>query len=186
VEKLESTFTQSHADCVSPGWWHSADAESTEYEVTELVAAFVRALQPSVVLETGTAFGQTAERIGLALQSNGHGQLWTLEPDKERAASARERCLGLPVRVITTSSLDWTPQGFIDFAWLDSLPDLRIQELRRFHDSFSPRAIVGIHDTAPQHDPLRSEIEQAAVEGLLRPIFLPTPRGVAFCEVLQK
>jgi hypothetical protein len=36
-----------------------------------LVAAFVRALQPETVLETGSAFGQTAEAIGRALAANG-------------------------------------------------------------------------------------------------------------------
>ena len=38
--------------------------DSTEVEVSALAAAFVRALRPDLVVETGTAFGQTAGLIG--------------------------------------------------------------------------------------------------------------------------
>lgn len=107
----ESHFTRPRADCPHPEWWHAADVDSTEIEVSELVAAFVRALQPQVVVETGTAWGQTAELAGRALARNRHGHLWTLEPDRLRADHARARCRGLPVTVVDQTSLSWTRQG---------------------------------------------------------------------------
>jgi hypothetical protein len=60
----EARFTPPRPDCPHPEWWTSTDDDSTECEVTALVAAFVVALQPELVIETGTAFGQTAEAIG--------------------------------------------------------------------------------------------------------------------------
>lgn len=182
----ESRFTAPRAECPRPDYWHSTDPDSTELEVTHLVAAFVRALQPGVVLETGTAFGQTAVAIGLALAANGHGHLETLEPDADRAAFARDRVRGLPVIVYQKASLEWAPpqpHPQIGFAWFDSLIHLRATEFRFYRAWMRTGAIVGFHDCGPQHA-VRPDVEQLADEKLLRPIYLPTPRGVMFAEVL--
>jgi len=176
----EDRFTPARPDCPYPQRWHSADSDSTELEVSHLVAAFVRALQPNLVVETGTAWGQTAELIGQALKANGQGRLITLEPDPARAEHSRNRCAGLPVEVLQQSSLDWAPDGPIDFAWFDSLFHLRPEELRHYRLDFSTRAVVGFHDTGPQH-PVRNSLDGLVADGLLEPpLFLPTPRGVAF------
>lgn len=179
----ESRFTQPRTECPHPEYWHSADSDSTEVEVTELVAAFCRALQPEVVVETGTAYGQTAQAIGEALQANGHGHLYTLETDAGRVEICRERVAGLPVTVIAGSSMAWTPPDAVDFAWFDSLLPLRVDEFRRYVEHMWSGATVGFHDCGPQHS-LRPGIEALAAEGLLRPIYLPTPRGAIFAEVL--
>lgn len=140
------------------------------------------ALQPEYVLETGTAFGQTAQAIGAALKLNGHGQLVTLETDPDRAESSRSRCVGLPVAVLEVSSLDYTPDQPIDFLWLDSLPHLRADEYRRYRPYLSDRAVVGVHDTGPQHT-VRPTIEALVASGELgEPLWLPTPRGVCFAR----
>lgn len=176
----EARFTAPRLDCPHPERWHSADDDSTEFEVSELVASFVRALQPDFVVETGTAFGQTAELIGRALEANGQGRLVTLEPDADRAEMSRDRCQGLPVEVRQQSSLDYTPDQVIDFAWFDSLFNLRPQELMRFRPWFTPRTVVGFHDTGPQH-PVRRSLDQLVADGMLEPpLYLPTPRGVCF------
>jgi predicted O-methyltransferase YrrM len=181
----ESTFTPPRPDCPRPEYWHATDGDSTELEVTELVAAFVRALQPDLVVETGAAFGQTAEAIGRALQANCHGRLWTTEPDPERAAATEKRVDGLPVWVAQVESLrvEFAPEERIGFAWFDSLIHLRVAEFRHYRRWMEPGAIIGFHDCGPQH-PLRPHIERLADERLLRPIYLPTPRGAMFAEVL--
>jgi hypothetical protein len=181
TDLLESRYTPARDDCPHPEYWHSHDDDSTEIEVSELVGAFVRALQPEIVVETGTAWGQTAEQIGLALARNGHGELFTMEPDVERAASSRNRCQGLPVTVLACRSDEWTPPGPVGFAWLDSLLPVRADEYRALRPHLSPGAVVGIHDAGPQHG-MRDTWE--ALEGL-RFIALPTPRGVLFGEVLR-
>jgi len=175
----ESMWTKPRADCPHPEWWTSTDPQSTEIEVSELVAAFVRAMQPEYVVETGTCVGQTAQIIGMALRENGHGRLDTIETDDERAEFSRARCADLPVTVHVLSSLDFTPARPIDFAWLDSRTELRVPEFERFRPHFSPWAIVGFHDTGPHQGPWGREVE--TLPGT-RAIRLRTPRGVTFVE----
>lgn len=182
---LESRYTEARSDCPNPERWHSSDGDSAEHEVTALVAAFVTALRPNVVVETGSAYGQTAEGIGRALADAGVGTLYTVEVDPERAAATRARCEGLPVKVEECSSLDWTPPDDIGFAWFDSLLDLRVPEFERYYPHFAPGAIVGFHDTGPHFGPfLWNRIERLESDGKLLSMRLRTPRGVAFGEVV--
>jgi hypothetical protein len=183
---LESRYTAPSEACPHPERWHSPDWDSAESEVTNLVAAFVRALRPDVVVETGSAFGITAERIGGVLNGLGIGKLHTIESSPARADATRKRCAALPVEVHETTSLEWEPVEGIGFAWLDSLLDLRVPEFRHLYPHFAPHAFVGFHDTADHHGgALWKQILELEQEGLLLPIRLPTPRGVVFGEVLR-
>lgn len=175
--RSEADFTRPRPDCPYPNWWHAADAYATEAEVTELVAAMVRALQPEFVLETGTHTGTTAEAIGRALAANGHGRLVSLEldPGKASAAAGRLAAAKLPVTVVTGDSRTYVPDQPIDFAWFDSSIEARVPEYERLLPFFSSRAVVMFHDTGPHHDVRRRLVK---VESL-NLIYLPTPRGVA-------
>lgn len=192
----EATFTAPHRACRNPEWWHAPDAHSTEVEVTELVAALVRAMQPELVVETGTGLGFTARAIGEALGRNGHGHLISLEVDATRHAAALERMGSLlansggPANLLLRSSLEWDPAGRnIDFAWFDSLYELRATEFRRFHKlgALPQGTIVGFHDWTSglrgHYLDMREEIERLRTEGLIVPIYIPTPRGVCLAEV---
>lgn len=192
----ESSFTAPHSACASPHLWHAPDAHSSEVEVTELVAALVRAMQPDLVVETGTGLGFTARAVGGALSRNGHGHLVSLEVDAERHATAVERVGSLlvsrggPVELLLMSSLEWEPSGrTIDFAWFDSLYELRAQEFRHFRGvgALTEGSIVGFHDWTSglrgHYMDVREEIEELRRQGLLVPIYIPTPRGVCLAEV---
>jgi hypothetical protein len=186
---LESRFTDPRADCQHPERWHSRDADSTEEEVTKLVAAYVQALRPDVVVETGTAWGQTTVEIGRVLEAGGYGGvLHTIEPDPGRCAAVRPKLRNLPVLVHETTSLEWIeqmPNGkLVGFAWFDSLHHLRVPEFRALRPHLAHGAFVGFHDTGPHQGSLRDEILQLEAEGLILPTFLPTPRGVCFAEVI--
>jgi predicted O-methyltransferase YrrM len=184
VTGTEDRWTPPGDWCAHPERWHSEDAYATELEVTELVAAFVRALQPELVLETGTWTGQTAEAIGRALERNGHGHLYSLEQDEALAAKAAARCEGLPVTVVHGDSLSWSPPGEIGFAWLDSEPGIRPMELQRFARWLAPLAVVGVHDTGPQH--VTYELLKPLIrKGMLTALTLRTPRGVTFGQVRE-
>lgn len=178
----ESTWTAPRPDCPNPRWWSATDAHSTEIEVTELVGGFVRALQPEFVIETGTCWGQTAEAIGRALAVNGHGRLVTLDVEPEKVQYSAHRCEGLPVDVLLCPSLSYTPPQPVDFAFFDSLTHLRPAEFRRYLPWMHDRTVVGFHDTGPQH-PVRGLLRPLEAEGLIAPIYLPTPRGVCFARV---
>lgn len=190
----ESRFTTARKDCPHPERWHSPDSDSTEIEVSRLAAAFVGALRPDYVIETGSAFGQTAELIGQALQEAGVGHLLTFEVDTARVAATAERVKGLPVQVLPTPSLEGIKElvegnlgPVVGFAWLDSLFELRVPELRAIRPLLAPGAIVGIHDCGePGHtkyDQFAREVAvQAGILGFQR-ISLPTPRGVTFLQL---
>lgn len=180
----EAEFTAARPDCPHPERWTSSDWDSTEHQVTELVAAFVRALQPDLVVETGAAFGDTTAAIGDALVRNGHGRLITLETDVDRVLTVRERCASLPVEVVEMASLDWEPPGPIGFAWLDSLIDLRVPEFLRYRPWMESGTIVGFHDTGPHRPGIRVLLESLAGRGVIRLVMPRTPRGVCFAEVL--
>lgn len=186
---LESRFTDPRPDCPHPERWHSKDADSTEEEVTLLVAAFVAALKPGLVVETGTAWGQTAVEIDKVLELGGYGgTLHTIEPDKERCDHVRKLLGQLPVFVHEAESLDlfetWDASGVgVGFAWFDSLHHLRVPEFRALRPHMAKGSFVGFHDTGPHQGGLAEEILQLEDEGLLLPMFLPTPRGVCFAEV---
>ena len=180
----EDRYTAPTPECPHPERWHAVDWDSAETEVTALVAAFVRALQPDLVVETGSAWGQTAHAIGEVLART-QGVLHTIEPDPERADHTRQRCEGLPVVVEQMDSLHFVPPGPVGFAWLDSLPNLRVPEFRALYPHFAPGAFVGFHDTAEKFG-LWPGIAQLEAEGWLLPVRLPTPRGVVFAEVVPE
>lgn len=190
----ESRFTSARKDCPHPERWHSPDADSTEIEVSRLVASFVEALRPDYVIETGSAFGQTAELIGQVLHTAGTGHLLTFEVDTARVAATADRVAGLPVQVLPIPSLEGIKElvdgnlgPVVGFAWLDSLFELRVPELRAIRPLLAPGAIVGVHDCGePGHtkyDQFAREVAVAAgIMGFQR-ISLPTPRGVTFLQL---
>jgi hypothetical protein len=168
--------------CANPELWHAPDGDSSEFEVLELCAAFIRALQPEVVVETGSAFGFGAAMMGAALKANGRGRLYSLEIDRVRYEQACERCKGLPVDIVYVDSMTWEPPAGIGFAFFDSRPQLRADEFRRYQPFMVPGAIVAFHDVAPHHT-VWPRVHQLEREGLLKALRLRTPRGIAICQV---
>ena len=171
----EADHTPPSEWCPNPERWTAADADATEHEVTGLVAAFVRALQPELVVETGTYTGQTAFAIAAALLDNGHGRLVTIELDEHRAALARQYLEGLPVTVLWGTGDHYVPDAPVGFLWLDSGCDARHTELAHYRPYLAAGAVIGVHDTAPHH-PVHERFKD---EGGLR---LRTPRGVSFFQ----
>jgi predicted O-methyltransferase YrrM len=192
----EIRFTKPTPRCPNPERWHALDDQSTELEVSFLVAAFVGALQPDYVLETGSFIGSTSIIIGQALTHNGQGHLHSIELNPEAARVAKLNTEGLPVTIHQMSSMDFTPElagrdddlESIGFAWFDSLVTLRRAEFGRFYPYMRPGTICGFHDTAPHHgnwsDFLHPERSDFTEQYNVRAIHLPTPRGVTFLEVL--
>lgn len=179
----ESKWSKASDSCPHPEWWHSTDPQSTELEVSELIGGFIRALQPEYVVETGSCLGITSQLIGLALKANGHGHLDTLEVMPERAEYVRKMCDDfLPVTVHETPSLEFTPAAPINFAFLDSLIDLRIPEFNRFREHLAPGAVVAFHDTAPRFGAYGANIR--ALPGV-QALQLNTPRGITLVQVRE-
>jgi predicted O-methyltransferase YrrM len=180
--QTEDTWRPPNLWCGHTQHWHADDDQATEIEVTELVAAFVRALQPEVAVECGTWTGQTTQAIGWALRANGHGHLHAVELDPALADHVRRACDGLPVTVTTGSSTEWEPPAGIEFAFVDGAPD-RCAEVEYLLDRCVPGAIIGVHDTGPLH--AAGRMDELNANPRLRVITLRTPRGVSFAEVVK-
>ena len=182
----EGRFWQSRGnlDCRDPNLWHSTNGTATEIEVSELVAAFVRGLQPEVVVETGSYRGQTSALIGKALQANGHGTLYTIQNHLRPFRWARKQCRNLPVVCIHSSSLDWLPSSQIDFVFFDSNFESRLLEFDHFYPHMNSKTIVCWHDSAPHHPVAKHVLELCNHGKISPPLLLPTPRGVCFARVL--
>lgn len=183
----ESRFFQPTGRCRNPERWHSTDGDSTEREVAEFIGALVRVCQPEVVVELGTAFGETAEFIVDALTRNGHGYLYTLETDPERVQHVRDR---IPAaanwEIIQASSLEWEPPPgtVIDVLFSDTLRDLRCEEIHRFLPYMCQAGLAAVHDSGWDVGPLRGWLENSLVKpGLARAVDFPTPRGLTLLEL---
>lgn len=179
----EARFTMASAFCPHPEYWTSADPDSTEFEVLDMVAGLVRGLQPELVIETGSAFGYGSKAIAMALFQNGHGHLHSFEVDSQRVQSARGQVTGLPATIHHQSSLEYEPEGQIGFAFFDSLLHLRVREFLHYRKWMEPGTIVAFHDTAPHHG-LHEGLRQLESEGMLSIIRFRTPRGITLGEVL--
>ena len=181
----EAEFTHPTERCPNPAYWHTYDAQSTEVEVIEMVAGMIRGLQPEVVLETGTSNGWMANSIGAALNRNGHGILHTFEPhtatwnEAKALVSWREHV----VLHNEPSMVPWT-FGPIDFAWHDSLVDLRRAEFEFYLPHYSDQVVLGFHDTAPHFGTWPKSLAHSLQSNGFSLIELPTPRGVILaCKV---
>ena len=145
----ESEFTAPRPDLPHPEWWTSENHMATERELAELVAAFVVAMQPEHVLETGSHYGQTTELIGNALIRNGHGHLISIDIDDPLANVARNRCRELinngTVEIITADSFQFVPDFKIDLLFVDGSPE-RSKEFEHFIPYLSENAVILIHD----------------------------------------
>lgn len=190
----ESRFSGSDWMCPNPGFWTSTDDHSTEIEVSDMLAGLVRGLQPDYVVETGSAWGQTSEAIGKVLKLNGHGRIVSLEVDSERVEYSRNRCEGLPVECLQMSSMDYVPDGQIEFAFFDSLFPLRVPEFLRYYPYMKKGIIVAFHDSHPGHgggqfpdgsmDLRTTIITELEQKGYLKALYFQTPRGISVCEVM--
>lgn len=168
--------------CRNLAYWTAWDDEATELEVTELVAALVRATQPELAVETGAYTGQTTYAIGKALVKNGHGHLIATETDAKRYTKASRRCKNLPVTVVHGTLADCPLIGSqIDFAFIDAGAD-RIAEITPRLGQFSSGAILVVHDVAPHHEVWKDVVPLIA-DGCLTAVRLRTPRGVAIAQV---
>lgn len=166
--------------CDNPHWWHSVHSAETEIEVSEFLGGLVRLVQPEITVESGTLHGQTAEQLALALQKNGHGKLWTIEPNQEFWAAATERLAGLPVECVLTTIEDWTPPGQINFLFLDSNGD-RFLQFEKLLPFLAPGAVFAVHDSLVFDTPeSRRMVEQIknTYGHLLCGIDFITPRGL--------
>lgn len=134
--------------------YRSHDDGGTEYEFLNLIHAFVLALKPEAVLETGTYGGLGTLAISHALALNGTGKLWTV--DIEMCDPARKLIeqsnLSQRVEFVTMDAYEFikTVDRKYDMAFVDS-GGARLQEANLLVslNRLSPHAVVLLHDASP-------------------------------------
>jgi len=141
-----------------------------------LVAALVKAIQPEFVLEVGSHYGQTTERISQVIRENGHGEFISLEIDPEMVGSASHRCqeyIGKEVTIINIDSLTYVPPKPIDFLFVDG-SEQRSKDVEHYLPYLSHHCMVVVHDAAYY----LSENDRILGLWLWDHINLNTPRGL--------
>jgi len=73
-------------ECPEPARWLAPDGDATEADVSALIGAFVTALKPDYVVETGTYHGDTTVVIGEALRDLRRGHLLSIDIDPAMSA----------------------------------------------------------------------------------------------------
>ena len=179
----EALFTSPHAECEEPHLWTAPDDSGSEVEVSQALSALVRLVKPRVVVETGTYHGATTVLLAAAVKSNGRGHVYALELDEEAAAVARQRITeeGLDgwATIVHGDSLEWTPSGPIDFAFLDAGAGWhRVDEFRRLWGSMHRGSVVCVHDTARKNVMPRLGLRTLELQGMLSPVWVRSPRGL--------
>jgi predicted O-methyltransferase YrrM len=176
------------AGCREPERYHIRAAGTTEQEVGDFLWGLVRVLQPRIVVETGTADGDTTERIGQALVANGHGRCVTVERGPQRAARARRRLVGLPVTALCDDVLvlDWArviPMNRqVDMAFIDASTE-RAREFMWLRPFLAPGAFVAFHDTG-NGLAVGDDVRKLARDGvLIETVHIPCPRGLTVGRV---
>jgi len=178
-------------ECPDPGRWLAPDGNATETDVTALIAAFVTALKPDFVVETGTYFGDTTVAIGEALKAQGRGQLLSIDIDPVMTQQAALRCEGLPVTLVTAKASSVIPPHPIDLIFIDAGLDDRLPQVRAFYPYASRRCVILLHDSAiimeaagvPE---MYADMSLAVTTGLVQPwLKLPTPRGLALTRYVS-
>ena len=153
---------------------------AAEDEVADFLWALVRMLKPDHVLETGTAFGHTAERICDALERNGVGHLTTIEMKRNRWQEAKERLELRPATVIHSAFEEYTPPEGTRYGlcFFDATRFTRDEEYLHFGPWINDDATLVVHDTGSQH-PGMAGVRRLEDAGRIRTMYFATPRGIS-------
>jgi predicted O-methyltransferase YrrM len=176
-----------------------------EVETGEFLYAMCRVLKPTRVLETGTHWGIGASYMGCALRDNKQGILDTVEflPEIHNRAQTRIAALGLNDFVICHFGdvAGFEPRGEYDMILLDTEPQTRFAEFKKFYEFLKPGGFLFIHDLhrhmhqipneehgfAWPYGPITDFMRLKVINDEVRPIHFETPRGLTgFYKVSPK
>lgn len=133
--------------------YYMFNSGGVEVETGEFLHALVKLYKPRHVIETGTHLGISSMYMAQAMDENDKGHITTMEvlPEFKEWAEELWEDLELNHRIdcILESSLevpmDKLPKE-VDIAFLDSEPQFRFDEFKRFWDLVVPGGLIVIHD----------------------------------------
>lgn len=135
----------------------AADICSSEEETLEILYALVRSTKPELVLETGTWKGHGTAAMARGCWKNGFGKVITVDYEESMRRELDERAKEAPfplmerVEFVHSHTLDFLRAyggPAFGFAFLDSDPGSRVEELHILRDRKLALGLVMIHDTS--------------------------------------
>jgi predicted O-methyltransferase YrrM len=186
MSQIVPEISQRTPECPFPQRWKMYDGMSTEVETVEFLQYLVQLLKPEVAIETGTYVGWGTLHIALGMHQNQFGVVHTAEPYREHWEAAAKRLAGYEdhVKFHHTTGLQMIQdfQDTIDFAFLDSNIDTRLEEMRALIPRLKDSGVVAIHDTSTYHQKNsggpRVPFQAYATVNNMQIINLDTPRGL--------
>jgi predicted O-methyltransferase YrrM len=159
--------------------WHAWNPMSPEHEFCELVAALIRMVKPSLVIETGVGQGFTTRRIAAALPPG--AVLRGFESDEEWRGRLAALSFFDGARTVLAEGVTPSDEEFAaaDLFVADSHSKLRVDEVTRWAQHAKPGGYIVVHDTGnghpdwTPHHKLGELIAALGISGLR----LPNPRG---------
>lgn len=162
--------------------------DSTTFEEKLVLYSLIRALQPKVVLETGTHRGKTSLYIANALYDNGFGHLHTCDPfDFDQPGNIRKfPMLGAFMTFHKLAGKDLDVRD-IDFAFIDGYHDKQtvIDEMHHFLPRLTPHAVVVFHDCDDVPESWEAMVNGAIKELGLKTVYLLTQNRLRIYEHSQ-
>lgn len=184
--KLLPEYHRATPECPRPERWWMYDSMTAEVEVLEFLRTLVTTVKPELVVETGSFLGVSTLWIAEALRANGGGKIVSCEFDPKVFAAAKEKIeaheLAPWIELRNESSLEMKVEGTIDILFVDSDPEIREAEVRRFLPQVRPTGLVLMHDASSHMKTVRDAAFKLEAEGLLSCVFLATPRGLVVAQ----
>ncbi|GEM_PF-1903649 len=168
-----------------PLYWPNTFPTGVDEAVVNLLYSLTRLIRPKVAVEIGTAKGNAAIAIGQALKDNGHGILYTIDPEDQHLVHIAIRKSGLRkwIKYIVDYSYNIIPKLGLekfDLVFIDG--DHRyehvLKDFNLIKDLITPGGVIVFHDVNLKHfDGPRRVVEQIRNGSDFDVLELPTLSG---------
>lgn len=162
-------------------YWPNTFPTAIDQPTAELLYSIIRITTPKIVIEIGTANGNSAIAIGQALQDNKKGTLYTIDPNEEELVKIAIKKAKLEKRIeyIIDYSFNAIPRlqlNNADFVFIDGNHSYEkvVTDFNLVKNLVMPGGIIVFHDTI-FHDGPKQLIHKLRKQGNFDIITLPTP-----------
>lgn len=174
------TFIPPSAACPFPERWTATAHNEPEIELYDFIHSWIRVQKPEHCLVVNPGVGEIARTIGQALRENGHGDQLIVTAVEHELESNRLLSAMTPTEIITARHNELCWKNNFQFVWIGSgLDQQSAQTLERLLDHCN--GFIFVHACC-RDGALQTTLDQAARQGNIRAIDIPTPLGLKVIE----